>query len=376
VDKRRPAPRVHIENVSADHKNYQPTAGLDLPAQTHDVRIDYTALSFIAPQKVKFRHRLDGYDDAWQDETTRRQATYTNLRPGDYSFRVAASNSDGVWHESGATLSFAIPPLFYQTNWFLVLCVAAMVGLGCIAYLTRMRQVAARIEDRLAARASERERIARDMHDTLLQTIQGGKLVADAALDTPDDAVLRKELQRISGWLGHAVTEARASLTQLRGLESIDEDLDSALRHIAEECTRVRALRLQFASRGEPRRMQPIVREEIYQIAREAIRNAVEHSGGSQLFVEIAYLNYFTVAVRDDGRGIDSVVAAHGKEGHFGIRGMRERASRIGAQLSLVAHSTGTEVRLTVPHSILMWSQPESRFLFRLRSFLRRRSKA
>ena len=122
--------------------------------------------------------------------------------------------------------------------------------------------------------------------------------------------------------------------------------------------------------------MQPIVREEIYQIAREAIRNAVEHSGGSQLFVEIAYLNYFTVAVRDDGRGIDSVVAAHGKEGHFGIRGMRERASRIGAQLSLVAHSTGTEVRLTVPHSILMWSQPESRFLFRLRSFLRRRSKA
>ena len=130
------------------------------------MRIDYTALSFIAPQRIKFRYRLDGYDDDWQDASTRRQAFYTNLAPGNYLFRVLASNEQNAWPDSGTTMSFTIPPVFYQTRWFLLLCAMAVTGMGGVAYFARMRQLAARIQDRLAARAFERERIARNLHDT------------------------------------------------------------------------------------------------------------------------------------------------------------------------------------------------------------------
>ena len=371
VEKLRAPPPVRIENVVADLEEFRPDKGVRLPPLSRDIRIDYTALSFIAPQKIRFRYRLEGYDEAWTNAGTRRQAFYTNLGPGSYSFHVRASSIDGVWSDSDATLLFTIPPVFYQTTGFLALCVLAVLGVGYLGYRARMRQVARRIEDRLAARASERERIARDLHDTLLQTIQGSKLAADTALETSaDPALLRKELLRVSDWLGNAVVEARSSLGHLRGMDPAGESLDEALRRMADEYAIARGLLLDFSSTGHAENIQAVVRDEIYGIGCEAIRNAADHSRGTRLAVAIVHGSDLVIAVRDDGKGIDPLVAASGKEGHFGIRGMRERAGRIGAKLSIASSPGGTEVVLMVPGAILAWSpEPESRVLSRLRSF-------
>jgi signal transduction histidine kinase len=374
VEKRHAPPPVRIENVVADLKDFRPAGGVRLPSLSRDIRIDYTALSFIAPQRIEFRYRLDGYDEAWVNAGTRRQAFYTNLGPGDYSFHVKASSIDGVWPDSDATLLFTIPPVFYQTKWFLAVCALAALAIAYLGYRVRMREVARRIEDRLAARASERERIARDLHDTLLQTIQGSKLAADTALETPGDPmILREEMRRVSSWLGEAVVEASFSLGHLRGInsDSAGASLDAELRRIAEECAIARALKLEFSSTGKAENIQAIIRDEIYCIGCEAIRNAAEHSNGSRLAVKIAYGSDLVIAVRDDGNGIEPLVVDAGREGHFGIRGMRERAWRIGAKLSIAsARGSGTEVVLMVPGAILAWSPvPESRVLPRIRSF-------
>jgi Y_Y_Y domain/Histidine kinase len=166
-------PPVHIEAVIADRKSYSPEQYFELPAHTRDLQIDYTALSFVAPQKVRFRYRLDGRDDGWHDSGNRRQAFYTDLRPGRYRFRVIACNNDGVWNDSGASLNFMIAPAFYQQAWFQLLCALAVLATLWSIYWLRLRQATAQVRVRLGARLEERERIARELHDTLLQGFQG-----------------------------------------------------------------------------------------------------------------------------------------------------------------------------------------------------------
>ena len=166
-------PTVLVEDVIADRKRYSPGNGLRLPALTHDLEIDFTALSLVVPQKVRFRYKLEGYDSDWQDAQTRRQAFYTRLHPGTYRFQVIACNNDGVWNETGATMEFIIAPAFYQTSWFLALSVAAALAGIYLLYLLRLRQVTQQVRVRMEERLHERERIARDLHDTLLQSVQG-----------------------------------------------------------------------------------------------------------------------------------------------------------------------------------------------------------
>src|SRR5260370_13072674 len=177
-----PAP-VPVEEIIADRKNYFPGKHLRLPPLTRDLEIDYTALSFVATQKVRFRYKLEGRDAAWQEPGTRRQAFYNDLRPGRYRFRVIACNNDGVWNEAGATLDFNVAPAWYQTNWFRVLCVLSGVFIVVVLYRLRVRQIARSIGVRFDERLAERTRMARDLHDTFLQTLQGSKLVADDALE-------------------------------------------------------------------------------------------------------------------------------------------------------------------------------------------------
>ena len=347
-------PPVQVEEVVADRKSYPPGKGLRLPSLTRDLEIEYTGLSFVAPQKVRFRYKLEGRDTGWQEPGTRRQAFYSDLPPGKYQFRVIACNNDGVWNEEGATLDFNVAPAWYQTSWFRLLCVAAVIFIAWALYQLRVRQVAKAISARFDERLAERTRMARDLHDTFLQTIQGSKLVADDALDlSADPARMRRALEQLSGWLDQAMQEGRAALKSLRTSTTQTNDLADAFRRAAENGHIPGSMEAVFSVVGDAREMHPIIRDEVYRIGYEAIRNAYMHSQASRLKVELRYAQDLSVRVSDNGVGIDPTTA-EGKQGHFGLQGMRERAARIGGKFTLVSSiDSGTEITVVVPGRIV-----------------------
>ncbi len=349
------APLVQIEAVMADRKSYSPGEHLRLPALTSDLEIDYTALSFSVPQKVQFRYRLDGHDTDWQEPGTRRAAFYNDLGPGSYSFRVIACNNDGVWNDVGASLNFVIPPAWYQTGWFRVACILAALLILFSLYRLRVRQIARVISLRFDERLNERTRMARELHDTFLQTIQACTMVADHTLETASDPEqMRCTMQKLSKWLNQAMQEGRAALNSLRSSTTETNDLARALRRATSNGLIPASMTVDFSVVGESREMHPIVRDEVYRIGYEAIRNSIVHSHAARLQVELRYEQDLYLRVKDDGVGIDSVVLNNGKDEHFGLQGMKERAARIGGKLTLVSSATcGTEVVITVPGSIV-----------------------
>jgi signal transduction histidine kinase/streptogramin lyase len=355
-------PPVHIEQVIADRRAYPATSAVRLPPLTRDLEIDFVGLSYIAPQRVGFRYRLEGRDNSWQESGSRRQAFYNDLRPGKYRFRVIARNNDGVWNDQGAAIDVVIAPAWYQTNWFVALCVVGGLVAAWVFYQLRMTQVARQLNARFDERLEERTRMARDLHDTLLQTVQASKLVADDALDCPDDlTAMRRSLEQLSEWLSQATREARTAVNSLRASTTEQNDLAGAFGRAIDDCRRQRSIEPSLTVTGEPREMHPVVRDEVYRIGYEAIRNACMHSRGSRLEVALNYGHELTVRVADNGVGIDSAVADSGKEGHFGLQGMRERAVRIGATLKVSSTASGgTEIVLIVPGRAIFSKQSTS----------------
>lgn len=349
------APLVQIEGIVADRQSYLPRDGLRLPALSSDLEIAYTALSFSVPQKVRFRYRLDGHDLNWQEPGSRRQAFYNDLGPGRYRFRVIASNNDGVWNDVGATVNFVIPPAWYQTAWFRLVCIAAALLILFLLYQLRVRQIARVIGLRFDERLAERTRMARELHDTFLQTIQGCTMVAEDALEkTSDPEYMRHALERLSKWLNQATHEGRAALNSLRTSTTQRNDLAEAFRRATQNGLIPPSMTVVFSVVGESKEMHPIVRDEIYRIGYEAIRNSIVHSDASLLQVELRYDQDLSVRVKDNGVGIDPVIVSEGKNQHFGLQGMKERVDRIGGKLSLVTSPTsGTEVIVAVPGSIV-----------------------
>ena len=352
-------PPVYIEQVVADRTAYPlqglPEGVLRLPPLNRDLEIDYVGLSFVAPQKVRFRYRLDGRDDAWQEAGTRRQAFYNDLRPGQYRFRVIACNNDGVWNERGASLSFYITPAWYQTKSFLFSCFVAGVLLILLLHWLRMRQATNALSARFDERLAERTRIAREFHDTLLQTIEGSKLVADDALDQPADPVqMRRAVEKLSEWLARAIQEGRAALYSLRASTAETNDLAEGLRRATEECRMFSAMKTSLSVQGETREMHPVVRDEVYRIAYEAIRNACVHSKASELEVELKYAQDVSIRVSDNGVGIPAPLIGSGKDGHYGLQGMHERAERIGGKLKVISSAnSGTEITVVIPGRVI-----------------------
>jgi len=360
-------PPVHIEGIVADHRNYLPRGGLRLPALTRDVEVDYTALSFVAPKKVRFRYKLVGRDTSWQDPGIRRQAFYTDLRPGKYTFRVIACNNDGLWNEEGATLEFGIAPAWFQTNWFLLFSLVSGILFALVLYRLRVGQIARTMSARFDERLAERTRLAREIHDTLLQTIQGSKMVADDALDESSDLPhMRRAMERLSGWLGQATQEGRAALNSLRNSTTQTNDLAEAFERALDDSRIQGGPEAVFVVEGTAAEMHPIARDEIYRIGYEAIRNASQHAEASHLTVHLSYSQDLVLTVSDNGKGIDPQVAAYGKDGHFGLPGMRERALRIGAKLAIVSSArSGTKIELIVPGRVIFRdAQPSWRTLF------------
>ncbi len=366
-------PPVVVKALTTDEKTYQSTDLLELPKGTESLRISYTALSLSVPERVHFKYWLEGFDHDWRDAGTRREASFTNLGPGSYRFRVIASNNDGVWNEIGAALEFKILPRFYQTNWFLALCAAALVFLVWLGYKWRVRQVAALMHLQFQERLDERTRVAREIHDTFLQTVQGSKMVADDALEDPADHVrVLRAMEQLSTWLGQASDEGRAALNSLRASATEKNDLAEAFRRAIDECRKESPIVVSFSVKGEPREMHPVVRDEIYRIGYEAVRNACAHSGSDRLDVLLEYAHYLRLRVSDNGAGIDSDVIEKGKEGHFGLRGMKERAERIGSKFTLSSSpGAGTVITLVAPGRIV-FRRPSPNWVNQLKTFFRR----
>jgi signal transduction histidine kinase len=344
-------PPVVIRAVSADDQPFQPRGIVSLPALTRTLRIDYTALSLAIPERVRFRYRLEGWETVWHDAGTRREVFYTDLAPGPYTFRVLAANNDGVWNEEGARLAFTVAPAWFQTTWFRASVVLSLV-VGVVGlYRLRVRRVSFALRARYDERLAERTRIARELHDTLLQTVQGSRMVADDALDHASDPEhVRQALTRLTEWLGRAVDEGRAALNSLRASTTETNDLVEALNRAAEDPTKPSAMSVSVVALGQSRDLHPIVRDEIYRIAHEAIRNAYQHSGATRLDISIEYApGELRLRIADNGGGILPSLVDSGRPGRFGLPGMRERANRIGGSILIASSGSGTSITLTVP---------------------------
>jgi signal transduction histidine kinase/ligand-binding sensor domain-containing protein len=343
-------PSLQIEKVIANRKPYEPNDRIAFPPLMRDLEIDYAALSFVNPQKVRFRYMLEGRDTTWQDAGNRRQAFYTDLRPGPYRFRVVGSNDDGLWNEDGASLSFSIAPAWYQTAAFRISCVLAALWLLWVLYYVRMKQASRAIRARLDERSAERTRLARDLHDTLLQTLQGSKLVADDALDhRADTEYTRRSLEKLSDWIERAMRECRAALNALHASALDNRDLCKRLESALDEHSLNGIPQKSVTISGTPFQMDPIITDETYRIGYEAIRNAFMHSCATRLEVQLTYSVDFNLIVRDNGRGMDPTTASKGKDGHFGLQSMRERAARIHGQFQLIsAPNLGTTIELKI----------------------------
>jgi ligand-binding sensor domain-containing protein/signal transduction histidine kinase len=345
-------PPVHVEEIVADRKRYAPQGAVSLPRFTKDLEIDYTALSFVAPSKVHFRYRLDGHDEDWQDSGIRRQAFYTDLRPGRYQFHVVACNNDGLWNESGAAVSFFIVPAFYQTWWFRILCVVAVAGSLCLFYLIYLKRVTDRIQAQLAVRLEERERIARELHDTLLQGFQGLMLRFQSVLkNIAPDAPARQMMESSLDRADEVLLEGRQRVYDLREAGITANSLWDNLVRCGQELARDHPTQFRVAIVGTPQPLDPVVSNEVYQMGREALTNAFRHAFADQIEMQITYSrSKVRLMVRDDGAGMDEEILKRGRSGHWGLTGMRERSQKIGAHLSIRSHGgAGTEIDLSIP---------------------------
>jgi len=362
-------PPVHVEEVKVDGNPWDASHGWRLPALTRDLEIHYTALSLVAPEKNRFKYKLEGRDSDWKDAGNERQASYTDLPPRNYRFRVMASNNNEVWNEAGDSLDFSITPAYYQTTWFQASCVAAFLGLVWALYRYRLHQVAREFNVRLEERVGERTRIARELHDTLLQSFQASLFQMQAARNLfsrrPEKAV--QTLDEAINMTEGAITEGRDAIQDLRSHPGAHSDLAQLLTATGQELARApngNPVIFRVAVEGERQDLDPIIQDEAYRIARELLRNAFRHAQAGQIEAEIRYEDStLRVRIRDDGKGIEpEIVKAGGRGGHWGLLGMRERAKQIGARLEFWSEAgAGTEVELNIPSSIAYGASPRIR---------------
>lgn len=373
-------PPVLIRSVRTNGRLLDEPTNLVLPPRTTDLQIGYTALSLSVPGRVHFRYRLEGVDKGWRDAGPRREAFYTRLGPGKYHFQVIASNNDGVWNDEGAHLDFRIAPTWYETKWFQLLCGLISVFLLWTLYQLRMRQMERQFMSTLGARVDERTRIARELHDTLLQSFHGIMFQFQAArnllprkpesaMQAMDEAIVATE---------QAIAEGRDAIHDLRPKPGTRHDLAALLTTAGRELAAAYAANGPSPSfcvivEGKPQKLSPTLQDETYRISREVIRNAFHHASANRIEVEVRYdENQLRIRIRDNGKGIDSkVLEGSGRPGHWGLPGIRERAQRIGSRLELWSKvGAGTEVELSVPAAIAYEKQLNS---YRFRLFHMRR---
>lgn len=347
-------PSIYMKEITVGRNQQLPGQELVLPAGTRHVELRFDAVEITAPEKILMQYRLDSVDSEWLDVPPPGHATYTNIPVGTHAFHIRACNRDGVWDRVGMVYLITQQPYFYQTRWFVALMSALGLLLLVLVYRFRVAQISRMLGARFDERLAERTRVARELHDTLLQTVQGSKMVADHALkNSADHTRMVRALEQLSTWLAQATEEGRAALQSLRASTTEKNDLAEAFQRAIDESRREINGEISFSVNGNSREVHPVVCDEVYRIGYEAIRNACAHSGAGNLEVRLEYAHDLTLRVSDNGAGIESEVVEKGKEGHFGLRGMRERAERIGAKITLVSSPTaGTVITLVVPGRI------------------------
>lgn len=378
ITNERPPP-VHIERMLYDKTPFDDKGRSELPPGRGDLEISYTGLSFVAPEKVHFRYRLEGSsNEEWVEAGTRREAFYTNIPPGKYRFRVIAANNEGVWNEEGAILEFSIAPAFYRTNWFYLLCAAAAGCLVWMGYRRHVGQVRGRLALQFEERLSERTRIAQDLHDTLLQGFLSTSMqlhVADSKL--PVDSPAKPQIKRVLEIMKQVIAEGRDAVSGLRSDGQNSPSLEEAFSRIPQKLNLDEPTTFRAAVEGRPRLLHPIIRDEVYRVGHEAIINAFRHAKAENIEVVVEYSGkHLRLLVSDDGRGINSKILQSGREGHWGLVGMRERAKKIGARLKVKSRAgAGTEIELIVPHHIAFEKDAADESLKWFSKFRARKSK-
>jgi ligand-binding sensor domain-containing protein/signal transduction histidine kinase len=327
---------------------------------------EFAALSYANSPKNRYRYKLENFEPGWNEVGSKqRLATYTNLDPGRYVFRVQGSNSDGVWNE-GVSLPLVITPPWWSTNWFRALCAALTFALLWLTYQLRIRQMQQKFIMANEARLNERMRIARDLHDSLLQTVQGLMLSLQAVSEMMPAGAAKKKLEKTLEIGDRATREGRQAVQDLRSASTTD-DLTQAVRALGDELATRNGAAFRLVVEGPMRELDPTVRDEIYSIAREALRNAFTHACATRIEAEIGFNDrLLQVKIRDDGKGITPEIAQQGSGGHFGLAGMRERARQIGSKLVILSGpETGTDIELSVPGSVA-YPKRQGRFRFRI----------
>lgn len=342
-------PQVEIESLTVDGQPVPQVSPLTLPPGSNRLEIDYTALTFLAPERVRFQVRLAGFDRTWVEMENRRTASYTNLPPGPYTFEVLAANADGVWSRQPVSLAFSLAPLFYQTAWFQILAVAAVLLAGWMLYRVRTRALAARYQ----AVVGERTRIARELHDTLAQGLAGVALQLEAAADAGAPPPVRSGLERARSLVRETLAAARRSVWNLRAAELEDRDLGEALGELAKTLTSGQGPKIAVRCSGAARPLPERVEENLFRISQEAITNALKHARAESIRIELAFEErQVRLSVEDDGTGFASRSPDSG-EPHLGLMVMKERAEALAGELAvLTREGQGTAITVEVPLAV------------------------
>jgi signal transduction histidine kinase/ligand-binding sensor domain-containing protein len=348
------APNPVIRSVTVGDQSYHPDASTALPAGSRQLQMDYTALGLSNASAARFRYRLEGLDRDWQDVGTRRQAYYTNLGPGTYRFRLEASNEDGVWGDREASLKISIEPFFYQTTWFLFASIVVGIVLLWLVYLYYLSRASRRLHQRLDERHAERDRIARELHDTFLQTLHVLVLKIHAASERLPESESRENIASALDFADHAIAEGRRRVSALRFASAHQLDLAAAFEKVASEYEGGEYPVLNVSATGTRKFSDPLIIDELRASGREAIINAFNHSAAKSINVRVHQdRGGIRIEVSDDGKGIDpQVILNGGSPGHWGLPGIRERMGRIGGELRIISNAThGTTVILSVDAS-------------------------
>ena len=347
---------VAIRSVDTDAANYAASPGMRLPKGTSNLTFRYAAVTLADPERVHFRYQLEGLDPGWHDAGAQRAARFTRLKPGHYRFRVVAANADGIWSSARESLDFTITPRFYQTGWFRFLVAVAFAGLMWTLYATRLRQEAARLQRLHEERTDERMRIAHELHDTLLQGVLGVWMQLHSITRlVPPEMPAKGKLDGVLAQMRQVTDEARDAVSALRAqAEGPAADLDALLAQAASVFQAASSATFHVRVLGAPRPLRPRSCDEMFRVGKECLANAYRHADAHNVEVELRYQSgELLMIIRDDGRGIEPEIVTGGREGHWGLSGMRERAAGLGARFSMRSRvGGGTEVALSVPGRI------------------------
>lgn len=367
---------VRMESMASDGQEIKLDGTPKVPAGSRSITFTFAGTCLSAPERIRFRYKLDRADQSWSEPVDLKQVVYRNLGPGTYRFHVVASNNLGLWNGPETSVSFLIERTFWQTWWFRVSCLLVLVLMTLAFYRLRVRQLAQRMDILFQERLAERTRIAQELHDTLLQSFQGlmfrFQTVEEMLPNRPDDA--RKALGGALDLADQALMESRDAIKDIRSSPSANHDLAKALNALMTEVNEEvsssnrEAPEFSVIVTGKPQTVHPVLRAEILRIAREAIRNAFRHANAHRIEAEISYGEpSFRLRLRDDGKGIDPEVLERGRRaGHWGLVGMEERAKRFGGQLDVWSKlGAGTEVELRIPGQIAYEALP-ARTFFRI----------